>query len=282
MKISPIIGYYGCKRRLLDKGLLDKFPKGIDTFYDMFAGSASVALNVDANNYVINDINSHVYDLYKMFKEKTADTIIEHIEYLISLFDLNKTNCNYDDKDRDKYNTNYLKLREYANKTNDILDFYTLIFHSFNYLFRFNSEGKFNAPFGQRFFREEHKRFIEDGCHFFSQDSVKLTNLDFRNINISNMTKNDFVYLDPPYFDCRANYNERNGWLADSENGLHDFCDKLDKQGIKFAMSNVAKIAGQENKQLLDWVRINNYSITEFTDCINYTACSNEVLITNY
>lgn len=85
-----------------------------------------------------------------------------------------------------------------------------------------------------------------------------------------------------PYFDCRANYNERNGWLIDSENSLHNFCDKLDKQGIKFAMSNVANIAGQENKQLLDWVRINNYSITEFTDCINYTACSNEVLITNY
>lgn len=132
------------------------------------------------------------------------------------------------------------------------------------------------------FFREEHKKYIEDGCHFFSQDSVKLTNLDFRDINISSMTKNDFVYLDPPYFDCRANYNERNGWLIDSENGLHDFCDKLNKQGIKFAMSNVAKIAGQENKQLLDWIRINNYDITEFTDCINYTACSNEVLITNY
>lgn len=152
MKISPIIGYYGCKRRLLDKGLLDKFPKDIDTFYDVFAGSASVALNVKAKQYVVNDANSHVYDLYKMFKEETADTIIGHIEHLIYLFDLNKSNCNYNnDKDRDRYNTNYLKLREYANKTNDIIDFYALIFHSFNYLFRFNSEGKFNAPFGQRF-----------------------------------------------------------------------------------------------------------------------------------
>lgn len=282
MKISPIIGYYGCKRRLLDKGLLDKFPKGIDTFYDIFAGSASVALNVDANNYVINDINSHVYDLYKMFKEETADTIIEHIEHLINSFDLNKTDCNCDDKDRDKYNTKYLKLREYANETNNILDFYTLTFYAFNNLFRFNSEGKFNNSFGKRFFREEHKRFIEDGCNFFSQNNVKIENLDFRKINIFKITSNDFVYLDPPYFGCRANYNERNGWLINSENSLHGFCDKLDKQGIKFAMSNIAKVAGQENKQLLDWVKSKGYNITEFTNCINYTACSNEVLITNY
>lgn len=282
MIVSPIIGYYGSKRRLLDKGFLDKFPKDIDTFYDIFAGSASVSLNVKAKNYVINDVNVHVYNLYNMFKKVQADSIIRHIQNNINVFNLNRNNCNYDDKDRQKYNKNYLELRDWANMTKDPLDFYTLTFHSFNYLYRFNSKGEFNAPFGQRFFREEHKKFIQDGCNFFKKFNVKLLNKDFRNINLFEITSKDFVYLDPPYFDCKANYNENNGWSIRDEEDLHNFCDSLNEKQIKFALSNVAKTKGQDNMQLLDWVKSKNYNIIRFKDCINYTACSEEILITNY
>lgn len=282
MTISPIIGYYGSKRRLLEKGLLDTFPSDINTFYDVFAGSASVSLNVKAKGYVVNDSNFYVYNLYNMFKESQADVIIKHIQNNIKDFDLNVDNCNYDNIHRQKYNENFLKLRNWANKTKNVLDFYTLVFHSFNYLYRFNSKGEFNAPFGQRFFREEHKKFIQDGCNFFSQGNVKIQNKDFRCIDISKMVSNDFVYLDPPYFNCKANYNENNGWTSEDENALHEFCDQLNKNNIKFALSNVAINKGEENTQLLSWIKEKSYNIIDFSDCINYTACSNEILVTNY
>ena len=38
----------GNKKKLINKGLIDLFPKDINTFYDLFAGSAVVSLNTDA------------------------------------------------------------------------------------------------------------------------------------------------------------------------------------------------------------------------------------------
>lgn len=45
--VSPIF-YMGNKRRLIKKGLIDLFPKDINTFVDVFAGSAVVSMNTQA------------------------------------------------------------------------------------------------------------------------------------------------------------------------------------------------------------------------------------------
>ena len=60
--ISPI-NYMGSKRRLL-KQLLPLFPDKINTFYDLFAGSLTVSLNVQANSYVANDLNQPLIILF--------------------------------------------------------------------------------------------------------------------------------------------------------------------------------------------------------------------------
>ena len=53
----------GNKKKLINKGLIDLFPKDINTFYDLFAGSAIVSMNVEANKYFVNDIDYHLYEL---------------------------------------------------------------------------------------------------------------------------------------------------------------------------------------------------------------------------
>ena len=53
----------GSKERLLNQ-LLPLFPEKISTFYDLFGGSAVVSLNVKADNYVLNDLSKHLYNLY--------------------------------------------------------------------------------------------------------------------------------------------------------------------------------------------------------------------------
>ena len=63
VKVSPIL-YNGSKKRILNK-LLNYFPKNIETFYDLFSGSAIVCMNVLAKKYVLNDINDHTVELYK-------------------------------------------------------------------------------------------------------------------------------------------------------------------------------------------------------------------------
>ena len=66
---SPIF-YQGCKKKNIKEGLIDYFPKNINRFIDLFCGSGIVSMNVNANSYILNDIESNVINLLKMFKEE--------------------------------------------------------------------------------------------------------------------------------------------------------------------------------------------------------------------
>lgn len=97
----------------------------------------------------------------------------------------------------------------------------------------------------------------------------------------------DFVYLDPPYLDTTATYNENGGWTMEDEKDLHDFCDKLTELGIKWGMSNVYENKGIVNNQLKEWQESKDYNVHYFDD-FTYCSCgkgnsnSKEVFITNY
>ena len=101
------------------------------------------------------------------------------------------------------------------------------------------------------------------------------------------MSSNDFVYLDPPYFNTTATYNENGGWSENDENDLYKFCEELNSNNIKFAMSNVFENKGIKNNKLIEWVEKNNFNVYTF-DKFTYCACgkgnsnAKEVLITNY
>lgn len=192
--ISPIF-YMGNKKKLINKGMIDLFPKEINRFIDLFAGSAIVSMNVEAKKYLVNDIDCHLYELYGMFKDLSDDVIIGHIEDRIDEYGLarERTKRNeYKDKEKIKqYKTAYMKLRTEYNKNQDssVLDFYTLMFYSFSQQFRFNNKGDFNMPCGNDCFSEKNKKYIKDGCKFFQQDYVKITNGDFQKLNVEELIK---------------------------------------------------------------------------------------------
>ena len=101
------------------------------------------------------------------------------------------------------------------------------------------------------------------------------------------LTANDFVYLDPPYFNTTAVYNENNGWSETDENDLYSLCESLNTNNIKFGMSNVFENKGVDNQKLIDWCYTNNWNVYTF-DKFSYMACgkgnsnAKEVFITNY
>ena len=61
---SPFF-YVGDKFRLVSQ-LKEYFPTDIDRFIEPFCGGGSVFLNVDAESYLINDINSYMIALHNM------------------------------------------------------------------------------------------------------------------------------------------------------------------------------------------------------------------------
>ena len=194
----------------------------------------------------------------------------------------------------------YLKLRRDFNQRHGAGErddyyyvmLYVLIVYAFNNQIRFNADGEFNLPVGKRDFngRMEQKllafldRIREQDCCF--------TCYDFRELDTSAWTSRDFVYADPPYLITCATYNEQGGWDADAERALLSFLDELDGRKIRFALSNVLRSKGRENKILLDWLARNagryqavgldySYSNSSY-QTKDRSSSSEEVLIINY
>lgn len=280
----------GNKKKLIQRGLIELFPKDIDCFIDVFAGSSVVSMNTKANKYFINDNDKNLKQLYKLFQIYDSDTIINHIISRIDEYGLAKERTShkvFNDDRKDRYKNSYYEFRNYYNTHKNTLDFYTLMFYSFSQQFRFNDKGEFNMPCGNDCFSDKNQKYIRNGCTFYHSNNVHIFSMDFRSIPIDTITVRDFVYLDPPYFNTTATYNESGGWNETDENNLYDFCERLSENNIKWGMSNVFENKGVVNQKLIDWCDKNNLNVYTF-DKFTYMACgkgnsnTKEVFITNY
>ncbi len=295
MRIKSPIFYMGNKYDLLDE-LLTYFPKKeeVDTFIDLFGGSGVVSINVPYDKITYNEINHNITNLLKMLVETPPKEIINHIKHRVIEFDLPQTGVKKKDNEYSKYKRNYLNYRKFYNKqkTKNYLDLFTLTFFSFSNLIRFNNKKEFNMPFG-------------NGCFLFGEHDINLElfknvmknkNIIIKNKNafdiLYNITENkgQFIYLDPPYSNTLAVYNEKKaggGWNIDDDNKLFQELNRLNELGVKWAMSNVLENKGIKNTHVEEWAIENNYKIIEFHNK-EYSALgkgsanTREVLIINY
>lgn len=280
----------GSKKKLINKGLISKFPENIIVFVDVFAGSSIVGMNVKADKHIVNDSDSNLVKLYVLLKNNNATDIIRHINSRIDEYGLARERTShktFEDNRVERYKLAYMKFRTDYNANPNILDFYTLMYYSFSQQFRFNSKGEFNMPCGNDCFAPKNAEYIRNGCDFFSKITTKVYNKDFRELLQERYTEDVFYYFDPPYLGTTATYNENNGWNEQDESDLYAELEKLSANNVKWAMSNVINNKGKVNHMLIDWIDKNNYNVHTF-DGFTYTACgkgnseAKEVLITNY
>ena len=275
--IKSPLNYTGGKYKLLNQ-ILPLFPEDINTFVDLFTGGCNVAINVNANRIIANDLCSEVINVYEGIQNGTTEESIRMIEETINEYNLSKEN-----------KEGYLELRSYYNEGNkDWYIFYTLIAYAFNNQIRFNKKGEFNIPFGKdrSDFNPALKQKFRDFSDTIHNKNIKFTNYDFRKLSVDKLKENDFVYLDPPYLITDATYNM--GWNEEAEKDLLSLCDRLNEKGIKFAISNVLEHNGSKNEILINWSKKYNINYLNY----NYSNCnyhkkdnghkSVEVLITNY
>lgn len=112
----------------------------------------------------------------------------------------------------------------------------------YNGLYRVNKKGQFNTPFGS------HKNVnivnedtIKKMSTFLNTNDIQIFNEDYKKI-LSGVKKGDFVYLDPPYVPLSISSNftsyTENGFGLKDQEELKLECDKLNKKGVKFLLSN--------------------------------------------
>lgn len=282
---SPIF-YMGNKERLIKKGLIELFPNNINTFIDLFCGSGVVSLNVNAKNKILIDNDINIINLINYFKNNNPNNIIKDVEEIINNYQLPtfSTDARKFKGDRNIFKEKYNILKNDYNNSRSIKLLYVLNIFSNSHMLRFNSRGEFNMPFGNGYFTDKCKENILNNTY---NELTTLINSDFRDINIDLLKKDDFIYLDPPYLNTDATYNENKGWSINDENDLYKICEKLNNKGIKFGLSNVFQNKGIENKKTIQWCEDNNWNVYLF-DKFTYCACgkgnadSKEVFITNY
>lgn len=280
--IKTPLNYTGGKYKILDK-IIPKFSSEINTFVDLFSGGFNVGINVNANRIICNDNISYLIELYEYIKETGTEELILKIKEVINEYKLDKAN-----------KEGYLKLRNEYNLSKKPVFLFVLICFSFNHQIRFNNSHQFNAPFGKN--RSEYNMRIEENLKTFSETLKKkeivFSSLDFLNVDLSELGKEDFVYCDPPYLISSASYNDGNrgfkNWTEKEEKELLELLDTLNSKGVKFALSNVLYHKGQENKILAEWSQKYNihYIDSSYSNC-NYQLKNRrnksiEVLVTNY
>lgn len=296
---SPL-NYTGGKYKILTQ-LIDKFPKDIDMFFDIFSGGGNVGVNIEANKIICVDINDRLISLFKYLQNEEYYHLVNHLDSLIDKFSLSNTykngyefyGCN-SGNGVGKYNKDkFLNLRSKYNKSNGKRDdlFLLLIIYSFNNQIRFNNKGDFNLPVGKRDFNGSLRKKLQLFMDKLHSKEISFENIDFRRLDVDRISKvNSFLYLDPPYYLGDASYNENGGWTAKDEDDLLNFLKLCDEKQIRFALSNVIEHKGKIHDKLLNWCLSNGFNIN-YINCSysnsNYhikdkSLVTREVLITNY
>ena len=296
---SPLF-YVGDKYKLMPQ-LRELFPDNINTFFDVFCGGGSASINTPAKRYVLNDINKKIIELHRFLLSQSTnmESFIKEMHkeinnYGLSLSELGnnteieKLKKEYKKTYFAKFNKeSYVKLRKNYNKNQSNTKLlYLLLVYGFNHMIRFNNSGEFNLPVGNVDWNKNVTNSLLGYSKWGKDNNIILTSgMDFeRFIEEQDINKDDFIYFDPPYLITNSEYNKF--WNEVEEKRLYALLDKLDKEGIKWGLSNMFRHKGKENNLLIEWsdkyhtYNINSNYISRFDNSIKIE--SREIYVTNY
>jgi len=243
-RAKPFIKWVGGKSQLIEsiqKSLPIRFDNLKDvTYVEPFVGGGAVLFWI-LQNYpnitkaIINDINPDLTTAYKIIKENPSG--------LIKL--LKKIQDEYLSINEQNQKEYYLLMREKFNtKSLDPVEntalFIFLNRTCFNGLYRVNSKGLFNVPFG----RHLKPRICDEKTILADSEllqKVEILTGDFEDTLVY-ASKNSLFYFDPPYKPI-SETSSFNSYAKEEFNDneqirLGNFCKKINSLGHKFILSN--------------------------------------------
>ena len=237
MSAKPFLKWAGGKRQLLPE-ILKRVPQFTGTYYEPFVGGGSVLFGLGElvkGRAFISDSNDRLMMAY-MGVQRDVNRVIEILktfEDTLECYRKNRDALNHIDLDDVENAARIAALMIYINKC------------GFNGLYRENSSGLVNTPYGWS--AKFHKKPVvfcdEARLRAASQalDTVALESTDFRDIMEHYVQSGDFVYVDPPYIpvsDKSFTKYTKSDFGAIDQRELAEACRSLDSKGVKFLVSN--------------------------------------------
>ena len=237
-ELKPIIKWAGGKNKIIEhfKPLYDS--ANHKRYFDLFSGSLSLPLLLKPKKATFNDINIWLINLYQTIKDNLTDLKKE-----LKKLNQDKYNCREEfNKIREKYNL--LKHQEEISDSEKIemaAIFIYLNKRSFNGLYRENQDGKYNVPYRQYKTSIYHENELNELSKYFNHHKINFKCKSYNKFKLKKFKKGDLVYIDPPYYPCKkSNFTAywKTPFLAEEQKKLAEYCQELDKKGIKFIVSN--------------------------------------------
>jgi len=275
--LRPFVKWVGGKRQLVKELVESHFPKGYDTncnsYYEPFLGGGALLFTLKPKKAVINDINTELMNCYQVIRDLVAELIEDlkrHENELNYFYEIR----NWDRNEDYKCKTPVQRASRfiYLNKT------------CFNGLYRVNSQGQFNTPFGR--YNQPNILDIDSlraVSRYLNENQVEILNLDFQEA-VKDANQGDFIYFDPPYDTApeRAGFTsyDSKGFRRDDQIRLKQTFDDLSSRGCKILLSN------DYNDFIVDLYRDYNQTKISAIRAINSDASKrgkvDEILVKNY
>ena len=224
IKCHPFLRWAGGKRWLIPK-LKNYLPQnGFNNYHEPFIGGGSILLHLRAKKSYISDMNSELINAYKAVKED-SELLTTYLK-------------EFKNTEEDYYKIRSLK---FDNHTQEAARFIYLNYASFNGIYRVNSKGNYNVPFGRR------NGFVYDYENLNNVSkalaNVNMSSGDFYDA-IDNVCEGDLVFLDPPYtithtLNTFIQYNKKL-FSIEEQARLSEMITEIKKKGAYYILTNAA------------------------------------------
>jgi DNA adenine methylase len=230
--VSPL-RWAGGKQWLVDEIQTAFEQSGKTCFFEPFVGGGSAFLNVQAGRRIIADVNPYLINFWRCIRDGLEHSVLENIRsndessYYAARSDLNEYAGIFKGGHVPQYlirdNVRLASLFYYLNKT------------CFNGLWRVNSKGEMNVPYGKR-----------KNVDFSINANISSTDLDIlfsgyrdsiEGMIRSGSIKNCFVYADPPYVDGFTSYG-KDGFDMEDQIKLISLLKEAADAGASVMVSN--------------------------------------------
>lgn len=223
----PFVKWAGGKRQLLDE-LTQGLPY-FENYHEPFIGGGALFFRLEAMNRIkrayLSDSNAELINAYSVIKNEVFELMSE----LASPLYVNDEAAYYKIRaSRPKTNVERAARFIYMNKT------------AFNGLYRVNSSGGFNVPFG----KYDNPKILDSQNLMLVHRALQKDELycgDFT-IALKNAKRGDFVYFDPPYFPISKTSNftgyTKDGFGENEQKKLLKTYKELDSKGCFVLLSN--------------------------------------------
>lgn len=272
----PFLKWVGGKRQVIPQ-IKKYIPESYCQYFEPFIGGGALFFDLEPKKAYINDINKILISAYKNIKNHPCE-IIKKLENLQKLF--------YE-KNNEERKAYFYEIRDDFNNAeyDSFLKTSYIIFLNktcYNGMYRENSKGKFNVPFGRY---KNPKILDKKNILAVSKllQNVTITDYPFEKA-VENAKCGDFIYFDPPYHPLSTTSNftsySNDGFTKEDQVRLRDVFKDLDKRGCFVILSN------SDTKFIREIYKGFTQKIITAARSINCKATGrgkiNELLIMNY